>query len=863
MNQHLRAGLLAALCLAHAPFLLNAEQVIDWNAGMDKPAVRVEYVGMNNQPETMPAPEKISGEAAIVLDGQHALRFPCRLRYEQTIYVKMRMAPTPGGVVFSRNRPEDGMRGLRLGLASNKESNYDGFRGSLLASAGDRKTLTWLFDRKLPEVQPGKVYEWIVRFKPEELLQLDIIDSATGQHIASATGNCPKIPMLAEKAGERYLYCGGERKNSREMTTTLPAGSAIMAVKVWDFALSNDDLSRLCGVKLAAAPQPVMETPPLPVRELYLNAAAGSDAADGLSAATAFKSLGKAVSMLKAGDTLHIAPGVYFGPVEIKATGTPEHPICIVGHPEADQPVVITSADRELREGKRQWELVDSKLQLYRIKFPHLPARILYSGTDLLPYPSVEHLKKFQFLDEYPGNPHGFAYDESEGMLYVRLRADGKYGSADPNAHVMAVAPANAAGYNGHHIWKLEHANLLFPSQEPIWTEISNVTFETPGAAAIITRGDHLTVRNVRFDGCRFGVWGISRPKAEKYPANVVLDGCYYHHFPAFDDMVEIIKQYRNTPVAAKHQFFWWQRKGTQADRAVMKNYETGIAGGIGRDWIVRNCRFENVFEGFSAWGNSNSVNLIVENNLFHKVVDNAVEAENHAANLIIRNNRFIDVFEPVSWQPLDGTPWPGPVFVYNNLFVQTPAVKDLWPWKPGAFKIGASTRNWTIPRMGGLKKNEMVGTVSKRFVAAPGEGFVAYNNTIYYPYGYFMTLPHATSGPEKCELANFRFMNNLIWVDTFAKESFDGSLMEFDHNVALVSRPFANQKKLPAGHDGITVANAAELDFIAPDKGDFQLKPNSRWRNWLMKRVALPRFNPLPGCSDSMAVIPGSPAEN
>ena len=842
-------SLLPVLLAVCVPLLLNAEQVIDWHAGMPQPAGKAEYVGMDNRAVPFPAAEKTAGEAAIVLDGRHALRFPCQLRYEQTIYLKLRMASTPGGVLFSRNRPEDGMRGLRLGLAGKKAADYTGFRASLLASAGDRSTLTWLFDRNSRPVRPGAVYEWIVRFKPEEQLQVDIIDTVAGKRYTTLADTCPKVPMLAAKAGQGYLYCGGERKNSRELSFPLPAGSAIMAVKVWDISLTDKDLTQLCGVDMETKTPPPAAAQPIPGRNFYLNAATGDDSADGSSADTALRSFVKAASVLSAGDTLHIAPGVYFGQAEINNAGTPERPIRILGHPQPGAPVIITAADQQLREKKRKWKLVDEKLQLYRVKFPHNPARILYSGTDLLPYPSVALLKKFQFLNEYPGNPHGFAYDPEEQMLYVRLRADGRYGSSNPNDHVMAVAPPNAAGYNGHHIWKKEHANLLITPAEPVYVEISDVTFETPGAAAIITRGDRLTVRNVRFDGCRFGVWGVSRSGREKYPAEITLDGCYYHHFPAFDDMVEIIRQYRNTPTAARHAFYWWQRKGMQADRAVMKNYETGIAGGIGRDWIVRNCRFENVFEGFSAWGNSNSVNLLIENNTFRKVVDNAVEAENHAAHLTIRNNRFIDVFEPVSWQPLDGMPWPGPVFVYNNLFVQTPAVKDLWPWKPGAFKIGAVPRNWTTPRMGGLKKNEMVGPFSKRFVAVPGEGFVAYNNTIYYPYGYFMTLPHATAGPEKCELVNFRFFNNLIAVDTFAKENFDGSLMEFDNNIALVTRPYAHQKHFPAGHGGVTVSSLKELDFTAPEQGDFRLKPESKWREHRMKKVLLPGFQPVPGC--------------
>ena len=43
----------------------------------------------------------------------------------------------------------------------------------------------------------------------------------------------------------------------------------------------------------------------------YVNSATGSDAQDGRSAGTAFKSLGHAVELAKAGDTILIAPGAY------------------------------------------------------------------------------------------------------------------------------------------------------------------------------------------------------------------------------------------------------------------------------------------------------------------------------------------------------------------------------------------------------------------------------------------------------------------------------------------------------------------------------------------------------------------------
>jgi len=111
---------------------------------------------------------------------------------------------------------------------------------------------------------------------------------------------------------------------------------------------------------------------------------------------------------------------------------------------------------------------------------------------------------KFEARPGIPGPKHGFF--QCDGKLFVRLRADGKYGSADPNRHTMAVSPATAP-YGDEERPNSRACNfaLLGRPGENLYVVIDGLTFETPGRTAIYVSGNRVTVRNSLFLGCQAG----------------------------------------------------------------------------------------------------------------------------------------------------------------------------------------------------------------------------------------------------------------------------------------------------------------------------------------------------------------------
>jgi hypothetical protein len=542
----------------------------------------------------------------------------------------------------------------------------------------------------------------------------------------------------------------------------------------------------------------------------YVNGSSGSNERDGLSSEKALATIQEAASRCAPGDRIVVARGVYYGPIELRLKGTSAHPITLEAEDHARNAVIITNGNQAIREGRVQWEVVEGTPGLYSVPLQGGTARVLYSGTDLQPYLTLDGLKTFVTREGQPGPAHGYFYDEKEQQLYVRLHTSGKYGPTDPAKQVISVGPRSGNGSAGTSYNGPTFFNLGLMERVAAHVVVDGFTFETPGCAGVYVNGNHVTIRNSWFIGCRVGVSGRRESSKPGETSNdVTVEYCDYSQFPAFDDMMEIMTERRPAPGAPKYPLYWWSRKGGGTGNPL--TYELGICGLVGSDWTVAHCRVHDAFEGLSTWCVRWSKGMLIHDNIFERLVDNAIEMEDHAEDMRIYHNLITNVVEPLSWQPLGGTPWPGPVYVYENVIRNDEAfnrrIVETSGHLPGWFKAGAAEPNWSAEW-----NKEHMADVSKDSVRAPGAGVVVFNNTVIYPGGRFLNNVQ----PNVRIFENFHFINNIVLAHTFSgKPGYRGANMEFRNNLWISTvEPDSEGGELFAGDGGTVITAATGTDW-------------------------------------------------
>ncbi len=554
---------------------------------------------------------------------------------------------------------------------------------------------------------------------------------------------------------------------------------------------------------------------PLHAVTYHVSGRDGDDKRDGLTSATAWKSLVHACQKVAPGDTVLVLPGVYFGAVQLKTAGTAEQPIRFAADIVEKNRVVLTGARRDIREGEVIWRVDDAKLGLASLKVAGRPARVLADETDLFPYATLDELKIATLAGGVPGPMRGYAYDEKEQRLHIRL--DARDGATDPNKRTMKVAPGGGAS-PGPDRPQDSNFGVLTPGLAHVVLE--GFTFETPGLCGVFTSGGGVTVRNSWFLGCRTGV-GAPAPSGGKSVDHVTIERCDFSQAPAFADVEEIVARAKALPPvegrAVKLPSYYWNiRSGGPT------TYEFGLAYNVGAHWKILGNYIHDAVDGLSRWALAGARDVEVAENTFERLIDNGVETGNHCGKLHAHHNAFIDVFEPLSWDPKNGTPWPGPLTFDHNTVYSTVRGGKLWAALdvvPGFIELNCSDDNWKSAKMKDVPPTPVV---------IPG-GMTVFNNTVILPNCDFFTF----NGLRFRRIAGLRFLNNLVVTQRLTparyRDAEDLSGMEFDGNLVA---PGLDDGNGPggrfAGPGGLALDSATKLGLTDPARRDFSLAAKS-----------------------------------
>jgi len=523
-----------------------------------------------------------------------------------------------------------------------------------------------------------------------------------------------------------------------------------------------------------------------------------------------YTSIQAAVDAAKPGDTVVVRKGIYYEEVTVSKGGTKEKPITLRAESNGLGDVVITAADKTIREHQKQWTVVEgTDNEVWWVDYDRDVGSVTCNDLFML-YPKTLDQLITQSVGgtSYIGFPElGFFWDSGSNRLYIRLSPEyvsengaeeGKpLVSTNPNdpgntvcvggLYYNNVENPNAGsgtGGQGQAVRKnTDSYNIAVWIDGDAWVNIEGFTLETPGCCGIYVRGDNTVVRDCWFRGCRIGVKGgsaylheldlASDPSGNTLFAtsDVVIEHCDFSQYPFYTDTGRMITD-RAPSDAAKNPH--WAAK----NEAVRFDYETvGFLSGAGYNWEICYNRTFETFDtlsqrwkaiGYKIEGDRSDIWIDggghkVHHNRFERAVDNVIEFENHASDIEFYNNECIDVLQAVSWQPLDYYPLPQNLYIYNNLFYNTPEHEAVFgigsPFKLGQKKDVYNTTN-----------NQSLGfwletsTTANRHWFVDDRGMWIYNNTIVVP----GTVPLATLGAWRQDgidgSTGLAFVNNIFY---------------------------------------------------------------------------------------------------
>jgi hypothetical protein len=290
--------------------------------------------------------------------------------------------------------------------------------------------------------------------------------------------------------------------------------------------------------------------------------------------------------------------------------------------------------------------------------------------------------------------------------------------------------------------------------------------------------------------------------------ANIVIEYCDFTQYPTYEDATDALRDGQPMNSIFMRKAVGKSGGGNAGLPLERLKYEIGISARMARGWVIRRNYLHSVFEGLSCHAVSASQGLRVEENVFEGVVDNAVECEDHAQDMHITRNEIVDSFMPLSYQPLCGPPWPGPIYITQNVVRNTPGHASIWKQtrNMGVFKLHAFYwKNW-----GREKSDPEVVKNAGIQQRVPDPGLVVANNTILFPEGR-LAIPPAKMIPNQF------YLNNIFAADYPAGK--------------VDSPQFKNNAVVPAttGQPGPGMAAAGEGGMVLADRAALKLDKDLR----------------------------------
>jgi hypothetical protein len=379
----------------------------------------------------------------------------------------------------------------------------------------------------------------------------------------------------------------------------------------------------------------------------YVDSTAGNDTYNGTSIATAFKTLGKALSSITAaGTTVYVRKGTYYeGDLNLTKSGTTNNPITIRNFP-GHKPI-INGTDKAFNP---TWVIHDAVNNVYKTSSTAQPLHAYINGVHMFHYLNLTDL-----VNKTWGQPNGFYHDGA--TFYVRFP--------------VGTTPAN-----------------------------NKITIPKYTTGITIDQQSTVVIKGIEF--CYFGNGPYPQGIYLNIAGNIIIDSCVFHHthlgvgIKRNSDFNTV--QHCSFNESPKDQFNW------DAVKTGGVAYE---AGGIGiytsnlpnKGNVFRYNTFKNMFDAMSPGSEDlagYTSNMDIYDNVFDQVGDDGISLDGVATNIRVYNNIISNYLTGISAAPLSM----GPSYIFRNLLYnlnssswQSNSIYTAYPFK---FNVSSSlSTNW------------------------------------------------------------------------------------------------------------------------------------------------------------------------